>query len=1368
MSNYDLDRLGHGEFEDLVQALLKMIIGLGTITFGDGPDGGREATYSGKAPYPSQSEQWEGEWVFQAKYHNTRQVGPEVARRSVLNDLKSELQRITGKSGRRCDNYILATNVPLSSVPRVGTHDRIAREVVPEFLQTIQHIHVWGYDDISRFLDTFPEVRQSYFHLISPGDLIAELMDRNKAGRSALAEVVQLYAAACFDTEQYAQLDQAGDVAEKPIPLRRVFIDLFVQPRSDRDVRAIAAARPDVLYQLELFAGKEPVSATQILISPNFPKTVLIGGPGQGKSTLGQFVAQIHRAYLLGRVFELNGIRLKFTPVVVRVPFRVVLKDYAQWIADSPGPHNVESFLSVLVEERAGRGISGEQIQQIIKLNPCLFVFDGLDEVTDETLREQMLRFLAEFLARCEDALKADMQVVATSRPTGYSDQFHPSQFLHLTLAGLDARKVAEYTERWIKAKGLDSPKAISLRSAIKDCVADPHFSALMNTPLQVTIFILIVLSGGTPPRQREELFNEYLEVIYKRERAKSKTIIQTEKRLLFGLHQHMGYLLHGRAAGSADTRSRMKEEEFAAEVFRYLSQKDPYSDRAELRAKADRLIKEARERLVLIVSPDRGFFGFELRSIQEFFAAAYLVETARDHEQLFQRFQAISLSPHWRYVALFFAGRVGRCNPGTASSLLEACRDIDRQRPDRFAKRGGWLAADIAVDRSFGPDRILQRSAIEFALTVLETDLDRQQRLEFVGKVKQLPAEDVEHLVLPLLRERAERLGLPEGAQFVEALRGLAGQTASIVRALSTARMRRSMSPEGILERILEYRLPAADVASVVLDLQPALSEDDLVDLLVPYFCEDPGYVDGLLKVLSPSEGLLKAMFAKATQCALRVHRVADHVLWDVSTEVPRKPVDQIRVAFELLIACRQMSLEFVMARGVRYAQMPREVVDWVRQTAVRPSAMIELRSAALSFLSKRLLFSSDVWLLNSVYQQFIRLMPEQDRELVESILFRGRAPSLEMMSSVLETSQRRAGVRSRRAPLEYSRGLFWRELELRANEVGLLRVLDLFDNAKWGDILGSEWDSKRSREATRLELLRIGVRVGMFGHMPVDVELGADFLPGILDEISRIAAGPGGASDWQAWAALARLSEIRWGAPRGRRRPFLGALDRLCSAMESRVESLAGRWEICGLVLRCAELGKCQDAITRLLDLLARIPEGRLWDRESHLPQLGGLDPGVVVRVGTIAKSQHGALCGFSRLVALTSPALRRERGERLPKLAVDKVRLLSILKENRGLTAEGALLLLAQGEVLSVREVAELVQSSKGAPRPLDRGYAELVSLANVDSAEGVGFLEAVLAGDDHPKAVKYAALDRYRQVVRGTVGDIKGREQELGLP
>ena len=57
MSDYNLDSTGTHEFESIVQALATNIIDNGSVTLGDGPDGGRELTFDGKmgnAPKPFQ------------------------------------------------------------------------------------------------------------------------------------------------------------------------------------------------------------------------------------------------------------------------------------------------------------------------------------------------------------------------------------------------------------------------------------------------------------------------------------------------------------------------------------------------------------------------------------------------------------------------------------------------------------------------------------------------------------------------------------------------------------------------------------------------------------------------------------------------------------------------------------------------------------------------------------------------------------------------------------------------------------------------------------------------------------------------------------------------------------------------------------------------------------------------------------------------------------------------------------------------------------------------------------------------------------------------------------------------------------------
>lgn len=66
-----MSRLGEREFEHLSQALAIAILGRHVEVFGDGPDGGREATFNGLTNYPSPDEgvaRWNGYGLVQAKY----------------------------------------------------------------------------------------------------------------------------------------------------------------------------------------------------------------------------------------------------------------------------------------------------------------------------------------------------------------------------------------------------------------------------------------------------------------------------------------------------------------------------------------------------------------------------------------------------------------------------------------------------------------------------------------------------------------------------------------------------------------------------------------------------------------------------------------------------------------------------------------------------------------------------------------------------------------------------------------------------------------------------------------------------------------------------------------------------------------------------------------------------------------------------------------------------------------------------------------------------------------------------------------------------------------------------------------------------
>ncbi len=595
--------------------------------------------------------------------------------------------------------------------------------------------------------------------------------------RGHLKETLDLYLAQSFEDDRVAKLDQAGESdPDRTTLLHQVFVDLELKPRSDQPQPPRHAERG----QLSLFAeseqiaetvpsgGEKLLSAMDCFLKEVSLKIVVIGGPGQGKSTLGQYLSQVHRAILLKREKELYqdiagdlGPQRKFQPKTVRLPFRIVLKYFAQWLADGPALDTVEAYIAEQIGKGASRPgeVNAITIQEVLKANPTLLIFDGLDEVTEQALCTRMLTCIERFLARVEQ-LGTDMQVIATSRPTSYRDQFTPKLFWHLELQPMSVERVREYATRWTHLKEPIEEEQRRIKETMEECLKESHTRPLLTTPLQVTIILLIIKDGGRPPSQREELFQQYWITILRREKSKAKGMIRTEDTVLFGLHAYLGYLLHRNAVGK-NVRSLFLIDEFEQLVCSFLQSKDDVSPPEVIRQRAAHMVEEARTRLVLLVEPEPGFFGFELRSLQEFFAGAYLVQTARNTEQRFARLSAIAYSEHWRNVILFCAGRIVRDFSGEAANILEAvCRPMDRNLPDTYLRRGAWLALDIAADGIFTTNnRNLQHSALELALTVLHTGITLQGQGHLEAASQRLPLEDRRDILSKLLKQKLASL---------------------------------------------------------------------------------------------------------------------------------------------------------------------------------------------------------------------------------------------------------------------------------------------------------------------------------------------------------------------------------------------------------------------------------------------------------------------------------------------------------------------------------------------------------------------------------------------------------------------------------
>lgn len=590
-----------------------------------------------------------------------------------------------------------------------------------------------------------------------------------------MQEILNSYLRQCYRDEKLAKLDQAGERdSEKETDLNRVFIDLDVSLRKvintqkaiyrnfRNKINKIQQANAEISERINeeefFYDHAETLSVMECLLQELHSKIVIIGGPGQGKSTSGQQLAQIHRAKLLNEDYD-----DRYQPETIRIPFQVVLKDFAQWLADEPEIDALDSYLAERVSKLAKcpGDIRPQDIQEIFSKRNCLLLLDGLDEVVEPKLKKQMLNRIQDFLADRESSTENNILVVATSRPNGYDNQFDPEQFVHLELEFLSEEKVTEYAQKWVEAKRLTEEESSKTLNTLRDCQQDKHIQGLLTTPLQVTIILIIIKSGRKPPSQREDLFNEYWLTIFRREESKDrgKAIVKSKESFLLNLHSLLGYSIHRRAT-KENIKSLLSEAEFKELVTNFLQEKKGNcSTENDILQEMNRLVREVGERLVLIVQKEAGFYGFDLRSFQEFFAAIYLIQLAKDTKQRFDRLTAIALYEHWRNVALFAAGRIARNFSGEVTQLPEVWRSIDRTGVNLYLKPGAWLALQIAADGALSDEANLQYSAVDDGLKLLETGLTSEQNIQLKTLVGRLTQEEKQKILRQILEQKLSLL---------------------------------------------------------------------------------------------------------------------------------------------------------------------------------------------------------------------------------------------------------------------------------------------------------------------------------------------------------------------------------------------------------------------------------------------------------------------------------------------------------------------------------------------------------------------------------------------------------------------------------
>ncbi|WP_440223310.1 AAA family ATPase [Dokdonella sp. MW10] len=178
-----------------------------------------------------------------------------------------------------------------------------------------------------------------------------------------------------------------------------------------------------------------------------------------------------------------------------------------------------------------------------------------------------------------------------------------------------------------------------------------------MSTPLQVTILTALVQQLGRAPKERWNLFSRYFAYTYDREIERNtfaSALLADHRTHIERIHARTGLLLQVEAERAGGASSRMSREQLEFVIDSVLQEDEvASSDRIEL---VKDIALAAENRLVFLVEPEPGKFGFEIRSLQEFMAA-WALSSGRDSE-IEARMKQVADAPMFRNVLLFMASK--------------------------------------------------------------------------------------------------------------------------------------------------------------------------------------------------------------------------------------------------------------------------------------------------------------------------------------------------------------------------------------------------------------------------------------------------------------------------------------------------------------------------------------------------------------------------------------------------------------------------------------------------------------------------------------------------------------------------------------
>ncbi|CDX60014.1 hypothetical protein MPL3365_300021 [Mesorhizobium plurifarium] len=434
--------------------------------------------------------------------------------------------------------------------------------------------------------------------------------------------------------------------------------------------------KPD-LFQLN--ARDEDLSYSEFISS--FKRSVVLGDPGGGKSTLCQSICyDLSKAHGLA---SKHSSRTDLSMQIAKVPLRVILREFEKW-------HERDGIgiFEYIVRDTSQR--SGDDTQNLslwlktqLAIGQAVIVFDGIDEILDVSSRRKYVQLIEEFCRSWES-----VSVICTSRIVGYSKAPLSDEFEILQLSQFNRDEVKRYTKSLIsliERKTLDQCEDQAEQFIIQ---TDSNASDLRRNPLMLGLMVWLFVAQGHVPRHKAAIYSECATLMF--EKWDRDRGIRADIPDDFNLMQLFSELASS-VFGNVELESGVTTSWLDKTMFEFFSRWYDDNARAGNAARRLREFITGRSWVMTDVGPDR--YWFTHRTFLEYFFAKSISDRFDTVKRILYELRAKINAREWDVICHLAVQNICYQNSRKSEECVDVLINMQANRAIGFEKRQNILA---------------------------------------------------------------------------------------------------------------------------------------------------------------------------------------------------------------------------------------------------------------------------------------------------------------------------------------------------------------------------------------------------------------------------------------------------------------------------------------------------------------------------------------------------------------------------------------------------------------------------------------------------------------------------------------------------